>query len=131
MTISILFIVGRIIFGLYWLRQAYNHLFHSAGMIGYAQSKGVPQPKLAVLGTGVLIAIGGLSILSGMWITIGLSAIAIFLVGVTFTMHAYWKDTDPMSKMGNEINFWKNLALLGAVLMMFAFSGSWGVVGQK
>jgi len=125
MTTSILFILGRIIFSIYWLHAAYNHIFNSAGMVGYAQSKGVPHAKFAVIGTGVLLAIGGLSLLLGVWVNIGLSALAIFLIGVTFMMHAYWKDVDPMARMGNEINFWKNMALLGAILMMFALSTPW------
>jgi putative oxidoreductase len=119
--VSIVFLIGRIIFAVYWLRNAYKHLFKSAGLVGYAQSKGVPYPKAAVLGTGILLLIGGLTILTGYWVEIGLAALTIFLIGVTFKMHAYWNDTDAMTKMGNEVNFWKNLALLGAVLMMFSF----------
>jgi hypothetical protein len=33
-------------------------------------------------------------------------------------MHAFWKVTDPMHKMSETINFTKNLALIGALLMM-------------
>jgi uncharacterized membrane protein YphA (DoxX/SURF4 family) len=46
--------------------------------------------------------------------------IAIFLVVVSFGVHAYWKDTDPNMKMADTINFWKNLALLGGALFMMS-----------
>jgi uncharacterized membrane protein YphA (DoxX/SURF4 family) len=50
----------------------------------------------------------------------GLIALVLFLVPVTFIMHAFWKIQDPMAKMGETINFTKNIALLGAVLILLA-----------
>ena len=94
-------------------------------MIGYAKMKGVPAPKAAILGTGVLLLVGGISMLLGVYPWVGLIALAIFLVGITFKMHQFWKAIDPMQKMGEEVNFYKNIALLGAVLMMFALPLPW------
>ena len=42
---ALLFLIGRIILGVYFLEAAYNHLFKSAGLVGYAQSKGMSSPK--------------------------------------------------------------------------------------
>ncbi len=33
-------------------------------------------------------------------------------------MHAFWKIKDPMEKMRDSINFQKNVALMGAALML-------------
>ncbi|MDE2172741.1 MAG: DoxX family protein [Patescibacteria group bacterium] len=120
-----LFLIGRIIFGFYWLRNAYRHLWHGKDMAGYAASKGVPAAGLSVMVSGLLLAIGGLSILLGVFPIIGLVALLVFLVPVTFMMHAYWKDSDPQIKAINSINFYKNLALIGAVFMMFALPLPW------
>ncbi len=121
---SVLFLIGRIIFGLYWIKSAYTHLFHSAGLVGYTQAKaGIKSAglaKFAVLGTGVLMAIGGLTIISGLWVRLGIVCLVIFLIGAAFKMHAYWKETDPMAKMGDNINFWKDIALLASLLMMLS-----------
>jgi hypothetical protein len=35
-------------------------------------------------------------------------------------MHAFWKLKDPMARMSDMVNFSKNLALLGAVLLLLA-----------
>ena len=78
----ILFLIGRIVFGAYWLENAYKHLFKSAGLVGYAQSVGVKWPKTAVIGSGLLLLIGGLSMLTGFAPQIGVAAIVIFLFGV-------------------------------------------------
>ncbi|MGC9605175.1 MAG: DoxX family protein [Minisyncoccia bacterium] len=122
------FLAGRVILGLYWLHAAYGHIFKASGMVGYAQSKGVKSAagaKFAVIGTGILALVGGLSILAGYGPELGIACLAIFLVGVSFKMHPYWKEADPMAKMGDRINFWKNMALLGALLAMLAIPLPW------
>lgn len=120
-----LFLLGRILLGGYFLKNAYAHYAQRVGFAAYAKSKGVPSPMLAVLGSGVLLLIGGLSVLLGAYVAWGVLALALFLIPVTFTMHAYWKDTDPMTKMINQVNFWKNLALLGAALCLLAIPQPW------
>lgn len=122
---QIVFLIGRVLFSLFWLKSAYNHFKNSAALAGYAASKGVPAARLGVIVSGLLLLVGGLSMLTGLWPWVGLTALAIFLVFVTPSMHAYWKDADPMARMGNEINFWKNLTLLGAILMMYMISMPW------
>ncbi len=122
---NILFLIGRIIFGLYWLQDAYNHFTNTPMMTDYAASKSVFMPKAAVIGTGILLLIGGLSMLLGLYPIIGISALIVFLLGVTFTIHDYWNVQDQMIKAGQRINFYKNLALLGALLMMLAIAQPW------
>jgi putative oxidoreductase len=50
---DIAFLVGRIIFGGYWLMASFNHFKNLNSMSEYAKAKGTPSPKLAVAGTGV------------------------------------------------------------------------------
>lgn len=89
-------------------------------MSGYAKSKGAPLPKLSVAVSGLLLLGGGLSVLFNILPGIGLVALVLFLIPVTFIMHAFWKIQDPMAKMHEMVNFMKNLALLGAVLILLA-----------
>jgi uncharacterized membrane protein YphA (DoxX/SURF4 family) len=53
-----LFLIGRIIFGFYFVFNGFNHFSNLSMMSGYAQSKGVPAPKLAVIFTGLLLLLG-------------------------------------------------------------------------
>ena len=100
--------------------SGFGHLKNLKATSGYAKMKGVPMPTLAVAGTGVMLLLGGLGVLLGVREVIALYLLALFLIFVTPMMHAYWKDTDPMQKAGNRVNFYKNIALLGAVLMLLA-----------
>jgi uncharacterized membrane protein YphA (DoxX/SURF4 family) len=90
---------------------------------GYTASMKVPSPGFAVIGTGLLMLVGGLGVvfsgyLSATAVNISLLLIVIFLVPTTFVMHAFWKHTDMNMKMTNYINFSKNIALIGAALML-------------
>ena len=121
---QIAFFIGRIIFGLYWLRVAFNHMKHADMLAGYAGSKNVPSAKVAVIGTGILALLGGLSIILGVWTTVGIILLIIFLVGVSFKMHAYWTVQDPQAKMGESVNFMKNVALIASLLIMLGIAQS-------
>jgi uncharacterized membrane protein YphA (DoxX/SURF4 family) len=96
-------------------------------MAGYAQSRGVPPARAAVGFSGVLLLIGGLSILLGVYPKVGIAALALFLITVTFTVHSFWKIQDPMAKTGEMVNFAKNMALLGAALTLLAIPQPWAV----
>lgn len=119
------FLVGRIIVGVFWLFNAFNHFAQGKMMIPYAKSKGVPLAEIAVPGTGLLLLIGGLSFLTGLYPTIGIAALVLFLVPTTFIMHNFWAVQDPQMKMVEMVNFNKNLALLGFLLMSLLLPQPW------
>jgi len=119
------FLIGRIIVGGYYLFNAYNHFSQLDMMVGYAGSKGVPAPKLAVGGSGLLLLVGGLSILLGYQPLIGVIALIVFFLPVTFMMHDFWTVEDPQMKMGEMVNFMKNMALIGSTLMFLAIPTPW------
>jgi putative oxidoreductase len=122
-----LFLLGRILFGGFFLLSGYRHFTGVAAMAPYAASKRVPAPQLAVVGSGVLLALGGLSILLGMRPKWGVLCLALFLIPVSFAMHNYWADKDPQMRQNNQIQFHKNMALLGAALMLLAIPEPWAL----
>ena len=119
------FFIGRIILGVYYLFNAVNHFMQLEMMSGYAASKGVPAPKLAVGGSGLLLLLGGLSILLGYQPYIGAILIVVFLVPVAFMMHNFWTISDPQAKMGEMVNFLKTIALAASALMFLAIPTPW------
>jgi uncharacterized membrane protein YphA (DoxX/SURF4 family) len=120
---DIIHLIGQVLFGGYFVLQGINHFKNSNALIGYAVSKNVPSPKIAILGSGALVFLGGLSVLlygfiPSLWTEIGFIFLVIFLIPVSFKMHAFWNVADPQAKMMEKIQFMKNMALLGAVLSM-------------
>lgn len=120
-----LFLVGRILVGLFYLMNALNHFRNVDMMSGYAASKGVPAPRAMVQLTGLMLLVGGLSILLGAYPTVGIAVVVVFLVVVAFWMHNFWTVQDPMQRMGEMVNFNKNLALAGSALMFLAIPQPW------
>jgi uncharacterized membrane protein YphA (DoxX/SURF4 family) len=118
------FLLGRVIFGGFFLMNGLNHFMKKKDLTEYAKAKHIPSPEFAVTFTGAILFTSGVSIMLGIFIPIALFALIVFLFVTSFTMHAFWKDTDPASKMNNYISFMKNFALLGALLMMY-FIDSW------
>jgi putative oxidoreductase len=120
-----LFLMGRLIFGGFFLYSGVHHFLDTATLAQYAGAKGVPMPEAAVLLTGALLIVGALSILLGILPRLGLACIILFLVGVTPIMHAFWSVPDPQIRQMDMGNFMKNLALMGGALMMLMIPTPW------
>ena len=122
---NIAFLIGRIIVGGFFLMSGFNHFAKLNMMAGYAKSKGTPSPAFAVGGTGVLLLLGGASLLLGYHPTIGAALLVIFLLGVSFGIHNFWTLQDEQAKMGEMTNFLKNMAILGLLLMTLLIPRPW------
>ena len=125
--INAAFLVGRIIFGLFWLSAGFAHFKNLDSLTEYAKAKGTPAPKFAVAGSGVMLALGGLSILLGTCPRVGITLLVLFLLGASFQMHNYWKVDDPKMKQADQMNFMKNMAMVGALLMLLSLPQPWPV----
>ena len=124
------FVLGRILYGGFFVLGGINHFQHLNMMAGFTGSKGVPAAKQAVMASGALIVVGGFLVIVGWHVRVGLAMIIAFLVPVTFLMHNYWVETDMMQRINQRVNFQKNVALLGAALMLLMIPKPWplGVV---
>jgi putative oxidoreductase len=112
-------LIGRILFAFIFLMTVRAHF--SSATIEYAAQKGVPLANVLVPLSAVIAFAGGLSIATGYKAKFGTLLIVLFLVPVTYYMHAFWKEADPMMQQMQMANFMKNLALTGAALIINYF----------
>lgn len=119
------FLLGRLLFGGFFLYNGINHFKNRGQMAQYAASKGVPQPNVAIAATGVLLVIGGASIITGVLPKLGTAAIAVFLGGVSPVMHDFWQVENEEQRTNQMIHFSKNTALLGADLALMGIPEPW------
>jgi len=119
-----LFLAGRILLGGFFLLSAERHFVLASTMAAYAGSKGVPAPMAAVLISGVLLLVGGVTLLLGITPRVGIVAIVLFLVPVSLLMHPFWTEQG-VARIVDMTSFSKNVALLGAVLMLLAVPEPW------
>jgi putative oxidoreductase len=129
-----LFLVGRFLFGLLFVVSGlFGHLAGYRQLTGYAAAKKIPFAGPAVLVSGVMIILGGIGIIAGIWADLSALAIAVFLFGTTFFIHNFWtlpKD-DAMARLQDMTQFQKDLALLGASLVFFAVTAFGGEFGPS
>ncbi|MBF6329989.1 DoxX family protein [Nocardia transvalensis] len=118
---DVLVLIGRILFVLLFLSSGVGHLAQPGPMVAYTRSKGVPAAQAGVLVSGVMLVLGGLSILLGIWADLGALILFVFLLPTAVLMHPFWKETDAQAKQGEMVHFNKDVALAGAALMLFAF----------
>lgn len=116
---DVVILIARVLFAALFLGSAVGHLTQTGAMAGYAASRGVPMAKPATLVSGVLILLGGLSVLLGIWGDLGALLLVVFLVPTAFLMHGFWRETDPTAKQMEMVQFNKDMALAGAALAFF------------
>lgn len=119
------FFLGRMLFGGFFLQSGINHLKEHENLAPYAGAKGIPNPDEAVLASGILLALGGASIILGFKPKLGAASIIGFLAIASGTMHDFWNSSDPGDKQNNMIHFSKNVALLGAALALAGTKEPW------
>jgi len=102
---EIIFLIGRILFGMFFVVFGVNHFKKLEHMTQYAASKKVPSPKLATILTGLILVFGGLGVVLGIYVTLALWILVIFLVPTGFIMHNFWAtpEEEKMTQMIAEL----------------------------
>jgi len=119
------FAIGRVIVGLYYLFSGLSGFLNLDMMSGYAGAMGVPAPRVAVIVSHLLLLLAAICILTGWKPMLGVVALVIFFLPVTFIMHGFWRVQDPARRMADMVNFTKNMGLMGSALMFLAIPQPW------
>ena len=118
---DIVTLIGRILFSIIFLNSARSHLTKVSMLAPYAASKHLPAPKLMVVVTGLMLLVGGLSILFGLWVKVGATLLVLFLIPTAFIMHNFWTMADPMARGNDQAHFFKDIALAGGAFIFFVY----------
>jgi putative oxidoreductase len=108
-----LFLFARLVFGGVLAFMGLNHFLDVDAMAGYAEAKGVPAPRLAVVVSGGMLVFGGLGVAAGVVPAVAAGALALFLLVTTPKMHDFWNA--PEDQVQDEMTaFLKNVGLFAA-----------------
>ena len=116
-------LAGRILFVLVFLASAKEHLMNRSYLAQHTGANGIPAPLAAVVLSGVWIIVGALFVLLGWNRFISAGMLAIFLLSTALVRHALWKETDAQTWTMEQVQFFKDVALLGAALMIAYHAG--------
>lgn len=112
-------LIGRILFSAIFITKSFEHF--SRATIDWATKEGVPAASYLVPIAGVIALIGGLSILFGYKARFGAWLLVIFLIPTTLAMHKFWSADSVFAVTMHQYCFMKNVAMLGAALMIAYF----------
>jgi putative oxidoreductase len=119
---GIIELAGRILFGGYFVYTGAGfHIPKSKMAEEYARSMRFPVPAVAGWPTGVWMSAGGLSIALGVWPDIGALMIAAFAIPALAWFHRFWEVEEPTQRQAQQAQFGRNVIIVGACLVMFAF----------
>src|SRR5262250_1262934 len=102
---DVVVLIGRVVFALLFLSSGFGHFMQTEAMAGYATARGVPAAKNAVQLSGVVLLVGGLSVLLGIWADLGALLLVVFLVPTAVLMHGFWRESDAQAKQLEIIQF--------------------------
>ncbi len=130
-TQNTLSLVGRALIALLFIPAGFGKIAGFAGVAGYIASKGIPLPEVcaaiaiaAELGLGLLLLVGW----QARWAALGL---AIFVAVITPVFHNFWAMPEAQ-KMMQQQAFFKNVAVLGGLLVLVAFGpGGWSLDARR
>lgn len=98
--------------------------FRQPGMrVQQAAGFGVPKPELAVRANGAAMAIGGAALALDVAPRAAAVMLTLCLIPTTLAGHAFWKDRSEASRVNDQTQFLKNLAMLGGLLLVASSGG--------
>jgi len=116
---SAILFVGRVLFVGLFMSTAVNHIRSRDRYVAIAKGR-IPIPYVAGWPAGVWLLLADVSLVLGVWPDIGTLMLAAFLVPITILFHPFWAISDPAQRRTQEMNFYRNVSLVGAALALFA-----------
>lgn len=117
---EILEIVGKVLFAFLFVNSGINHLINRNYLSGYVQSKRVPLPMTTTIVSGIILIVAPILFIINVVPVVALSALAVFLLLTAVLMHDFWRQADETQKVTEQIQFSKDISLLGATLVIIS-----------
>ena len=113
--------VGRIILGLFFLSSGVAKLIGEPMAMQEMIRHGFPMVTTLYWGTAILETAAGGALLLGIATAWSAALLALFTLLAALTIHDFWNNpVGSMERLSNLINFEKNFAILGGLLVVAA-----------
>lgn len=113
-----LLLSARILVALLFLIFGWDKLTNYSGTVQYMVQVGAPLPILATIIAIVMEFFVSIAIIAGIATRPLAVLLAIYTVGTALIAHHYWTMTG-MARFENEINFFKNISIIGGLLLLY------------
>jgi putative oxidoreductase len=117
-TSDVLLLIGRILLGWIFVRSGYGKIFDIPAYAATFPARGLP-PFLAYIAVPAEF-FGGIALILGLATRYVVLVMVVFMLVATFSSHRYWEFTDAAARRAQDSSFYKNIAMLGGFLFLFA-----------
>jgi len=125
-TSDFFMLFGRILIGWIFIRSGYGKLFDIPAVAASFPARGIPAWMAYISVPAEFF--GGLAILFGFATRYAAVVMIIFVLVASFTSHRYWDFTDLAQRRLQDSAFYKNMAILGGIFVLFAVGpGGWSL----
>ena len=107
--------------GLIFVLSGWPKLLHYQATVAGLTHRGIPE-YLAYLGPPVEF-FGGLAIVVGFATPYAALLMLLFTIVATASSHRFWEFSDPAQYRAQNTNFWKNVSMMGGMLLLFITAG--------
>lgn len=113
-------LLGRICLSFIFFYEAYDSIKFGKETKALMTEYGLTwRQDLLLYGAIICLILGGTLILTGYRAKFGVFLLLAYLVPVTFIVHDFWNFSEPEQRI-EGIQFMKNIAIMGGLLMVFA-----------
>jgi len=122
--------MGRILIAAIFLISGIGKIPGWSDTLARMTEKGMPAVELLLAGAIAFEIFGALSLITGYRLRLGALALMIFLIPATLIFHGFWAVEGAAQRM-EMIQFLKNLAIFGGLMMVFSTAGKAGAKSKK
>jgi putative oxidoreductase len=113
-------LIGRILIAIMYIPAGWGKIGGFAGTSGYIASKGLPLPDVGAAIAIIVELVAGIMLLVGWKTRWAALALAAFTLVATFLFHDFWAAPEA-KRFAEQLMFSKNIAIVGGLLLAYAF----------
>jgi putative oxidoreductase len=113
-------LIGRILIAIFFIPSGLSKITGFSGTMGYIASAGLPAPALGAVIAIIAEVVVAAALLVGWRARWAALILAAFTIAAAIFFHNYWA-APPDQQLMQNINFFKNMAIAGGLLFVFAF----------
>jgi putative oxidoreductase len=118
-----LILVARVLIGWIFVSGGWAKIFGLEAFIAGLERQNVPAPSVLGYVGAATEFFGGLAIVLGIGTRYAALAILIFTIMATLIAHRYWDFTDLAAQRQQRTQFFKNLTMMGGMILLFITGG--------
>jgi putative oxidoreductase len=125
-------LVGRFLFAALFLPAGISKAIGFAAFSTSLAGKGLPYADAWAVAAVAIEVLAPVALILGMAPRSTSLVLIAFVIMATATSHRYWEFADAAVHRTQEVNFYKNGAILGGLLFYFASgAGAWSIAGWR